>query len=151
MFSWFVNFRETHKGCLPRGLFKLKGDQLYDEWLEQNLLPENVKLKKFSNCWIQGWEKEHGISLTKPNKWFPTKKKDIIKYLLDYLQNIWQLGQIQFNNLMICWKIECLKVSVTFLIYTICLLWKIFPFIPYAVQVCLELERPCTKKYMFSI
>ena len=51
LFAWFVDVRETFKGHLPRRLFKLKANQLYDEWLEQNSVPENERLK-FSNCWI---------------------------------------------------------------------------------------------------
>ena len=90
LFSWFVDVRETLKGRLPRRLFKLKANQLYEEWLEQNSVPENGKVK-FSKCWIKGWENEYGISLRKPNKQFSMKKNDLIERLQDYLRNIWTL------------------------------------------------------------
>ena len=90
LFSWFVDVRETLKGRLPRRLFKLKANQLYEEWLEQNPVPENERVK-FSNCWIKGWENECGISLRKPNKRFFIKKSDLIERLQDYLRNIWTL------------------------------------------------------------
>ena len=92
LFVWFVDVRETLKGRLPRCLFKLKVNQLDDEWLEQNSVPENERLT-FSNCWIQGWDNEYGITLTKPNKRYSIKKKDLIKRLHDYFKNIWHLRQ----------------------------------------------------------
>ena len=39
LFSWFIDVRETLKGRLPRRLFKLKAQQLYTDWLAQNLVP----------------------------------------------------------------------------------------------------------------
>ena len=45
LFSWFVDVRETPKGRLPRRLFKLKANQLYEEWLEQNPVPKNERVK----------------------------------------------------------------------------------------------------------
>ena len=90
LFAWFVDVRETLKGRLPRRLFKLKANQLYKQWLEQNPATENERLK-FSNCWIKGWEKEYGISLRKPNKRFSIKKTDLIERLQDYLKNVWTL------------------------------------------------------------
>ena len=62
LFHWFVDVRESVKGGLPRRLFKLKEQQLYAEWLFQNPIPENKKLK-FSNKWIKSREKEHGGSM----------------------------------------------------------------------------------------
>ena len=82
--------RETLKGRLPRRLFKLKANQLYEQWLEQNPATENERLK-FSNCWIKGLEKEYGMSLRKPNKRFSIKKTDLIERLQDYLKNVWTL------------------------------------------------------------
>ena len=90
LFSWFVDVRETLKGCLPRRLFKLKANQLYNEWLVQNPVPKKDRLK-FGNCWIQGWEQEYGISLRKPNKRFSIKKEDLLERLQDYLKNVWQI------------------------------------------------------------
>ena len=86
LFSWFVDVRETLKGRLPRRLSNLKPNQLYEEWLEQNPVPENERVKL-----IKGWENEYGISLRKPNKRFSIKKSDLIERLQDYLRNIWTL------------------------------------------------------------
>ena len=33
LFTWFVNVRESLKGCLPHTMFKLKVNELYDEHL----------------------------------------------------------------------------------------------------------------------
>ena len=52
LFHWFVDVRESLKERLPRRLFNLKAQQLYVEWLVQNPIPENEKLK-FSNKWIK--------------------------------------------------------------------------------------------------
>ena len=54
----------------------MKVNQLYEEWLTQNPVPENEKLK-FSNQWQQ----EYGISLRKPNKKYSIKKEDLIERL----------------------------------------------------------------------
>ena len=62
LFSWFVDVRESLKGRLPRRLFKLKANALYEEWLPDNLTPESEKLK-FGNQWIKMWQKEYGVSL----------------------------------------------------------------------------------------
>ena len=45
LFSWFVDVRESLKGHLPRHLFKLKANALYEEWLRDNPTPESEKLK----------------------------------------------------------------------------------------------------------
>ena len=87
LFPWFVDVRETLKGRLPRRWFKLKANQLYDEWLEQNSLLENER-PKVSNRWIRGWENEYGITLKKPNKRYSMQKKDLMERLHDYLKNI---------------------------------------------------------------
>ena len=79
--SWFVDIRETLKGRLPGRLFKLKVKQLYDEWLEQNPVPGNERLK--FNCWIRGWENQYGISLRKLNKRFSINKKELTRRLHD--------------------------------------------------------------------
>ena len=75
------------KGRLLRRLFKLKAQQLYTEWLVQNPIPENEKLK-FSNKWIKSWENQYGVSLRRPNKRYSIKKGLLIR-LRDYLQNLW--------------------------------------------------------------
>ena len=74
LFSWFVDVRESLKGRLPRRLFKLKANALYEEWLHDNPTPESEKLK-FGNQWIKMWQKECGVSLRKPNKRYSIKKK----------------------------------------------------------------------------
>ena len=48
LFNWFIDGRETLKGRLPRRIFKMKANQLYEEWLTENPVPENDRLK-FSN------------------------------------------------------------------------------------------------------
>ena len=52
--NWFIDVRETLKGQLPRRIFKMKANQLYEEWLTQYPVPENERLK-FSNQWIKEW------------------------------------------------------------------------------------------------
>ena len=54
LFSWFVDVRQSLKGRLPRRLFKLKANALYEEWLRDNPTPESEKLK-FGNQWIKMW------------------------------------------------------------------------------------------------
>ena len=44
LFSWFVYVRESLKGRLPRRLFKLKANALYEKWLRDNPTPESEKL-----------------------------------------------------------------------------------------------------------
>ena len=77
LFHWFVDVRESLKGRLPRRLFKLKAQQLYADWLVQNPVPENKKLK-FSNKWIKLWENEYGVSLKRPNKRYSIKREDLL-------------------------------------------------------------------------
>ena len=48
LFNWFIDVRETLKGRLPRRIFKMKANQSYEEWLTENPVPENDRLK-FSN------------------------------------------------------------------------------------------------------
>ena len=43
LFNWFIDIRETLKGRLPQRIFKMKVNQLYEEWLTQNPVPENEK------------------------------------------------------------------------------------------------------------
>ena len=40
LFNWFIDVRETLKGPLPRHIFKMKANQLYQECLTQNPVPE---------------------------------------------------------------------------------------------------------------
>ena len=65
----------------------MKANQLYEDWLTQNPVPENERLK-FSNQWIKEWQKEYGISLRKPNKKYSIKKEDLVEHLQDYLRNV---------------------------------------------------------------
>ena len=71
-------------------MFKVKANELYDEWLRENSTPESERLK-FGNQWIKMWEKEYGISLRKPNKRYSIKKEDLIERLQDYLKNLWSI------------------------------------------------------------
>ena len=48
LFNWFINVRETFKRRLHRRIFKVKANQLYEEWFTQNPVPENERLK-FNN------------------------------------------------------------------------------------------------------
>ena len=68
----------------------MKANQLHEEWLTQNPVPENERLK-FSNQWIKEWQQEYGISLRKPNKKYSIKKEDLVERLQDYLRNVWQV------------------------------------------------------------
>ena len=88
LFSWFVDVRESLKGRLPRRMFKLKANQMYEEWLLENPTPESEKLK-FGDQWIKMWESEYGISLRKPNKRYSIKKEDLVERLQDYFKNVW--------------------------------------------------------------
>ena len=92
LFSWFVDVRESLKGRLPRRLFKLKTNALYEECviiMRDNPTPESEKLK-FGNQWIKMWQKEYGVSLRKPNKRYSIKK-DLVERLQDYLKNVWSI------------------------------------------------------------
>lgn len=72
LFTWFADVRNSLKGCLPHTIFKLKANELYDEYLHKNPTPESKRLK-FVNQWIKIWEKEYGISLWKSNKRYSIK------------------------------------------------------------------------------
>ena len=78
LFSWFVDVRESLNGRLPCRMFKLKANQMYEEWLLENHTPESEKLK-FGVQWIKMWESEYGISLRKPNKRYSIKKEDLVE------------------------------------------------------------------------
>ena len=65
-------------------MFKLKAQQLYADWLVQNPVPENEKLK-FSNKLIKLWDNEYGVSLKRPNKRYSIKREDLLIRLRDYL------------------------------------------------------------------
>lgn len=90
LFSWFIDVRESLKGRLPRRMFKLKANALYEEWLRDNPTPESERLK-FGNQWIKMWQNEYGISLRKPNKRYSIKKEDLVERLQDYLKNVWTI------------------------------------------------------------
>ena len=90
LFQWFVDVRTSLKARLPRSLFLLQAKKLYDEWLLQHPVPLNEQLK-FTKPWIQGWEKEYGVSLRKPNKRYSISKDDCVIRVKDYLQNIWHI------------------------------------------------------------
>ena len=68
----------------------MKANQLYEEWLTQNPVPENERLK-FNNQWVKEWEQEYGISLRKPNKKYSIKNEDPVERLQDYLKNVWRV------------------------------------------------------------
>ena len=76
LLTWFVDVRESLKGCLSRTMLKLKANELYDEWVRENPTPEYERLK-FRNQ----WEEEYDISLRKPDKRYSIKKEDLIKRL----------------------------------------------------------------------
>ena len=63
---------------------------MYGEWLTQNPVPENERLK-FSNQWVKEWEQEYGVSLRKPNKKYSVKKEDLVERAQDYLKNFWRV------------------------------------------------------------
>ena len=72
LFTWFADVRKSLKGCLPHTMFKLRANELYDEYLHKNPTPESKRLK-FVNQWIKIREKEYGISLWKSNKRYSIK------------------------------------------------------------------------------
>ena len=90
MFDWFINVREVLKGRLPMKMFQSKCQQVYEEWLKQQLepVPEQDQLK-FSKHWIQDWMKEYNVSFLKPNKNYAIRKEDRKTQIKDYLKNIW--------------------------------------------------------------
>ena len=68
----------------------MKASQLYEEWLTQNPVPENERLR-FSNQWIKEWQQEYAISIRKPNKKYSIKKEDLVERLQDYFRNVWRV------------------------------------------------------------
>ena len=100
LFNWFIDVRETLKGRLPRRIFKIKANQLHEEWLTQNPVPENERLK-FSNQWIKEWQQEYGISLRKPSKKYSIKKEDLVERLQDYLRNVWRVRRFFIEKYVI--------------------------------------------------
>ena len=61
---YFINVREVMKGRLPIKTFRSKCQQVYYEWLKQQLKPvPEQDQPKFSKHWIQDWMKEYNVSL----------------------------------------------------------------------------------------
>ena len=85
---------EAIKGRFPIKTFWSKYHQVYYSWLKQQTepIPEEGQLK-FSKHWIQGWMREHRVSLLKLNKRFVIKNKYRVSRK-DYLKNIWTLKSI---------------------------------------------------------
>ena len=78
----------------------MKANRLYEEWLTQNPVPENERLK-FSNQWIKEWQQEYGISVRKPNKKYSIKKEDVVERLQDYLRNVWRVRRFFIEKYVI--------------------------------------------------
>ena len=91
MFAWFIDVRGSLKGRLPLALFKAKCREVYSQWLEAQEEPvaEDAQLK-FTNRWVQGWMKEYGVSLQKPNKRFSIKREDRIERIIELIKNVWR-------------------------------------------------------------
>ena len=74
-------------------LFVSKAKEFYQTWLEQQQgeIPEESRLK-FSKTWIkEGWMKEYGVSLLKPNKRFSISKTDRKDCIIELLKNVWRV------------------------------------------------------------
>lgn len=55
LFHWFIDVRESLKGCLRRRFFKSEAQQMHADWLVQKHVAEGQKFK-FSSKWIKVWE-----------------------------------------------------------------------------------------------
>ena len=76
LFQWFV-VRTGLKGRLPKKLFLLKAQELYEGWLKVHPgTPESKKLQ-FGKQWVR-----------KPNKRFFISKEDCIIRVKDYICNV---------------------------------------------------------------
>ena len=87
------------KGRLPKKLFKIKAQEIYDKWVKRQ--PEYIPVEqqlKFTNPWIQGWMKEYEVSLLRPNKRFSIKQEDRVIRLLEYLKNIMRIRKFFLDN-----------------------------------------------------
>ena len=73
---------------MPKRMLKLKAQTLHSEWLTQNNVEPEHRLK-CGNQWIKDWEEEYGLSLRKLIKRFAIKKEDLVVRLEDYLKNVW--------------------------------------------------------------
>lgn len=88
-FYRFVDVRGSLKARLPRKVFKLKCEQLYQIYLkQQNLEPPEEEQIKFSNRWIRGWQEEYRVSLRQPNKRFAVSENVRKQRIIEFLKNI---------------------------------------------------------------
>ncbi|XP_078676582.1 uncharacterized protein LOC144913644 [Branchiostoma floridae x Branchiostoma belcheri] len=88
-FQWFVDVRGSLKARLPKKVFVLKCQQLYEEYLQQNNLhPAEDERVKFSDKWIQGWLEEFRVSLKHPNKRFAVPENVRRDRIVQFLKNI---------------------------------------------------------------
>lgn len=102
LFEWFVDVRGTLKARLPRRLFKLKCEELYEKWLQTQAeeISEENKIR-FSDHWLSDWCKEYGVSLNKPNKRFALSQADRKERIIEFLKNVWRVRHyfmITFNG-----------------------------------------------------
>lgn len=88
-FYRFVDVRGSLKARLPKIVFKLKCEQLYEEYLKQkNLEPAEEERVKFSNRWIRGWQEEYRVSLRHPNKRFSVSESVRKHRIIEFIKNI---------------------------------------------------------------
>ena len=91
LFQLFIAVRTSLNARLPKALFLLQANKIYEDWLQQHPgTPEEEKLQ-FSNQWIKGWEEEYGLSFHKPNKRYSISRDDCIVRTEDYLKNSWSI------------------------------------------------------------
>ena len=73
-------------------MFIAKCKDIYGKWLEQQNPPVPLEEQlKFTDPWLDGWMKEYGVNLRKPNKRFTVSQEDRIERSLEYLQNVWRV------------------------------------------------------------
>ena len=54
LFQWFIDVRTSLNARLPKALFPLQANKIYEDWLQQHPdTPEEEQLQ-FSNQWIKG-------------------------------------------------------------------------------------------------
>ena len=75
---------------LPRKIFVLQAQKLYEDWLKQNPITVGEEKLQFTKPWIKGWEEEYEVSLKVVNKPYSLSREQCI-WVGDYLKNIWSV------------------------------------------------------------
>ena len=90
VFEWFIDIRGSLKGRLPKKIFKLKCEELFQKWVDSRKEPTTQKLE-FSDHWIQSWMEEYHVSLLKPNKRFAIAQAERVTRIQEFLKNMWRV------------------------------------------------------------